>query len=482
MPRVKLPIASGFYVSQSTPLADKRLVNMYPVIPQGGALSEAALFSTPGIDSFSTLVTNDHSRGSIVFFDGLPYFVIGNSLLSISGAGVMTNHGAISGTSDVSIASNGINLAIVDPTGSSYFFTPSTSTLELSNSAAFLSFGQAETVTFKDGFYVYTTSSNFFSSSPKTVNDGKTFNALDFADAEISPDRIVKCHNNHNQLYIGGENTFEVFQTIATTGFPFRRIAGASIQKGCRAPNSVQEFDNGFVFIGGDLGERPAVWKAIGSQAQKISTSSVDQLLQDSSPAEVLEARCFTYSLKGNYFAAFTVGSHTLVYDAATGQWAERQTGITDGNGFLPWRATHGVLAFGKILVGDDRSGNIGSLDHDVFTEYGDKIERIISTQPFLDNGDTLFSKELELSMRTGVGDATTPNPQIRLDYSDDGSHTYGSEISKSMGKKGEYKTRVRWSRLGRISNNRVLRWKTTEPVLIEIYALYANAEGTNSG
>lgn len=481
MPRIKLPIASGFYVSQSTPLADKRLVNMYPVIPQGGALSDAALFSTPGIASFAS-ITATNSRGSIVFFDGLPYFVVGTSLVSLSINGVVTNHGVISGSIDVSMASNGVNIAIVNPTGASYFFTPSTGVLELSNSSPFLSFGQAETVTFKDGFYVYTTSSNFFSSSAKTVNDGKTFNALDFADAEISPDRIIKAHNNHNQLYIFGENTIEVFQTIATTGFPFTRIAGASIQKGCRAPNSVHEFDNGFVFIGGDLGERPAVWKGIGSQAQKISTSSVDQLLQDSTPAEVLEARCFTYSLKGNYFAVFTVGKHTLVYDAATGQWAERQTGITDGNGFLPWRAAHGVLAFGKILVGDDRSGNIGSLDHDVFTEYGGKIERIISTQPFLDNGDAIYSKELELAMRTGVGDATTPNPQIRHDYSDDGSHTYGSEISKSMGRVGEYNTRVRWSRLGRIPNSRVLRWKTTEPVLIEIYALYANAEGTNSG
>lgn len=481
MPRIKLPIASGFYVSQSTPLVDKRLVNMYPVIPQAGALSEAALFSAPGVSQYAG-ITADNSRGSIVFFDGTPYFVLGTSLVSVDINRVITNHGAILGTSDVSISSNGKNIAIVDPTGDSYFFTPSSGVLEVSDSSEFLSFGQAESVTFKDGFYVYTTDSIFFSGSAKTINDGKTFNALDFADAEISPDRILKCHNNHNQLYIFGQNTIEVFQTIATSGFPFVRIAGASIQKGCRSPNSVQEFDNGFVFIGGDLGERPAVWKGIGSQAQKISTSSVDQLLQDSTPAEVLNARCFTYSLKGNYFAVFTVGKHTMVYDAATGRWAERQTGITDGNGFLPWRSTHGVLAFGKILVGDDRSGKIGDLDNEIFTEYGDKIERIISTQPFLDKGDTLFSRELELSMRTGVGDATTPDPQIRHDYSDDGSHTYSHEVSKSMGKKGEYKTRVRWTRLGSIPNTRVLRWKTTEPVLIEIYALYANAEGTNSG
>ena len=487
MPRIQLPIATGFYSSQSSPLVDKRLINMYPVIPQADAANSRALFNTPGIKLFANVGTGN-SRGEIVFTDGVPYRVIGNSLFSFTSSGNFTDHGTITGTSDVSIASNGINIAIQDPNGSSYFFTPGTNTLALNNDGVFLSFGQAKTVTFKDGFYVYTTDAIFFSGSAKTTNDGKTFNALDFADAEISPDMLIKGHNNHNQLYIFGETTTEVFRTVVTSGFPFKRIDQALMQKGCIAPNSVVDFDNGFLFMGGDVNEKPAIWKGLGSSFVKISTASVDQLLHKNDTATLQATRAFTYAENGNYFAVFTTGDDTFVYDAATSKlaqsphWHQRQTGIGDGSEFFPWRAAHGHQAFGRILVGDDRSGRVGELDLNTFTEYGNKIERLISTTPFIDKGDAIFSQEIELFMETGVGDGTTPNPQIRMDYSDDGGRTYSSEITITMGKVGEFKKRIRWNRLGRIPNSRILRFKMTDPVSTNIYALYANAEVTTSG
>lgn len=486
MPRIELQFADGFYVSQSPDLIDKRVVNAYPVIPQADALSKRALFNTPGTKQFADFGSGD-SRGALVFTDGIPYRVIGNSLISTTSAGVITNHGTITGQGDVSMASNGINIAIQDPNGDSYFFTPATTTLELNNDAVFLSFGQATTVTFKDGFYAYTTDSIFFSSSVKTTNDGKDFNALDFTDAEISPDKLIAGHNNHNQLYILGENTIEVYRTVITAGFPFQRITGAVIQKGCAARFSVIEFDNSFLFIGGDVGEQPAIWRALGSSVQKISTNSIDQLMQQSTVTGIENAKAFAYSQNGNYFAVFTVGNNTFVYDANTSalsgkpEWHERQTGITNGSGFQSWRSIHGVIAFGKILVGDDRSGLIGDLDFDTKTEYGNKVERFFTTRPFSALGDTIFSREIELDMQAGVGDATTPDPQIRMDYSDDGVN-FVSEVSRPMGKIGEFKTRQRWSRLGRIPNNRVLRFKMTEPVKYNVFALYANAEVTSSG
>ena len=163
MPRVELSFADGFYVSQSTPLLDKRVVNAYPVIPQSEALSRRALLNTPGIPQFADFGSGS-SRGAIVFNDGIPYRVIGNSLISTNSLGAITNHGTITGASDVSMSSNGINIAIQDPDGDSFFFTPGTSTLELNNNAVFLSFPQARTVTFKDGFYAYTTDTIFFTS------------------------------------------------------------------------------------------------------------------------------------------------------------------------------------------------------------------------------------------------------------------------------------------------------------------------------
>jgi len=184
----------------------------------------------------------------------------------------------------------------------------------------------------------------------------------------------------------------------------------------------------------------------------------------------------------------FTIGQHTFVYDQSTSQlsgkpeWHERQTGVTNGTGFQVWRAVHGALAYGQINVGDDRSGLVGELDKDLFTEYGNIIEKFWTTKPFLDKGDAIFHGKVELFMRTGLGNAADPDPQIRMDYSDDGSRTFNNEISKSLGKVGEFKQRVRWPRLGRFPLSRVLRWKCTAPVPIDVYGLFANAKGTKSG
>ncbi len=487
MPRIPLEFASGFYISQSNAFLEKRAVNVFPVIPDSDAVTIRALFHTSGITEFDDALIGN-SRGVLVFSDGTPYRVIGNTLYSWNSSGTRKSHGTITGTSDVSMDSNGINIAIQDPTGNSYFFTPSTGILELNNGAVFLSFGQAKSVAFKDSFYVYTTDLIFFSSSSKATNDGKDFNALDFADAEINPDLIVKGFNDHNQLYILGDNTTQVYRTIVTSGFPFQVIPGAFIAKGCAAANTVIPFDNTFLFLGGGKDEQPGIYQAVGSSVAKISTQSVDQLIHSYSETVISNARAWSYSEDGNYFAVFTIGDNTFVYDQTTSklsgkpEWHERQTGVTNATGFQKWRAIHGAKVFGRIQVGDDRSGLVGELDRSVYKEYGNTIERFWTTKPFINNGDKIFSHEVELVMQTGLGNADVTDPQIRFDYSDDDSNTFNSEIPKSMGKVGEYKTRVRWTRLGSIPLTRVLRWKTTEPVPINVFGLFGNADISDSG
>jgi len=480
MARAELPLAFGFYISESTPLLNKRIVNMRVVVPESSAVTTRALLNTPGLTQV-TSVDESISRGVIEFNDGVIYRVIGNSLYSIDLNNVAVSRGYITGTRDVSMATNGINIAIQDPDGGSYFYTPSTATLEDNAGAAFLSFGQAETVAQKDGFYVYTTKTNFFSSSSKVDNDGKNFNALDFADAEILPDFITKCHVNHNQLYIGGKDSIEVFQTIATSGFPFQRITNAYVQKGISAPNTAVDFDDGFMFIGGGRGEKASVWKVRGSTFSKLSDSSIDHLLQKESQENIKNARAWVYSDNGAYHAVFTVGNNTFVYDATasrqTGvpQWHQRQTGISVELAYRGWRARHGIVTQGNVQVADDRSGIIGILDATEYTEYGADIERVISTKPFISNLESVFNYEIELFMETGVGNPTEPDPVIRLDYSDDGGATYSHEIPKSIGKIGERRVKVIWDRLGEYPIARELRWKTVAPVKISIYALFAD-------
>jgi hypothetical protein len=153
--------------------------------------------------------------------------------------------------------------------------------------------------------------------------------------------------------------------------------------------------------------------------------------------------------------------------------WHERQSGLSDNS----WRVNSIVSAYGKLLVGDSQGGNIGFIDKDNFTEYGDIIVQERSSQPFNAGGLPFFAGSLMLTMESGVGLTTGQgsDPQIRMDFSDNGGRTFSSEFSRSYGKIGEYMSLPTWRRQGRIPKYRILRFKTSEPVKSVIIKLEGN-------
>lgn len=487
MPRVPLEIATGFYESESLPLNAQRCINWIPVIPQpqGESLNPRALFGRPGLKTFGTLTGSN--RGSIRA-NKVPYFVNGNALFSTDSAGNETNHGFIEGSGRVSMATNttidGVTkIAIVVPGGKGYVFVSPANTLtEISDS----DFQPSDTVVFKDGFYVFTASSGltFFNSA---LNDPLTIDALDFGTAEIKPDLIVAGHVNHNELFILGEDTIELFQNVGGAGFPFQRIPGANIQKGLHAKFGVVEFDNSFVFIGGGENECSAIWRASGSSsANKISTSAIDHAIQEFNEDEISNASAMTYARNGNFFAIFTfessrIPSKTFAYNATASAlaqrsiWFELQTGTTDNR----WRVQSIVKAFGKLLCGDQTSGIIGELDDDTFEDYGEVIFHQKSSRPFSNFGTSIFADGVELTLESGVGLTTGQgsDPVVRMGFSNDGGRTFSSEFSRRFGKIGEYGRRVVWRRQGKIPVQRVLRFTMTDPVRSNLLQLSVNAE-----
>jgi hypothetical protein len=73
--------------------------------------------------------------------------------------------------------------------------------------------------------------------------------------------------------------------------------------------------------------------------------------------------------------------------------------------------------------------------------------------------------------MEVGIGldgGVQGSSPTVMLDFSDDGGHTWSSEswalADNTAGAIGNYKTRVKWNRLGK-SRDRIFRVKMTDPV-----------------
>jgi len=478
MPRTPLTLPLGFYISPSRPMSVQRCINWIPTVAQGLALNNSALFQRPGITQFA--LANTVCRGSWVV-DGLPFFVNGNTLNSVSSSGVVTAIGTVEGANRVWMADNGTILVIVVPGGKAYVYDGTTFS-QITDP----DFQTSDTVIFYRGFFVFTTSDGkqLFVSN---LNQPLIFDALDFGSAEGDPDRIITQVLDHDELSIIGERTTEVFRLVGGAGFPLAIIPGAYTEKGAASKYGAVKFDNTYLFIGGGVNELPAIWRQTSSaQATKISTDAIDNEIQKYTKEEIAEAFTMTYSAKGQIFAIFTFNStripgKTFVFNGTAsvlaGQlvWFEMQTGVTDAQ----WRVNTITKAYGKLLLGDDQGGNIGEFKDDVFTEYDNLIFRQVATSPFSENGTSLFAGEFEATFESGVGLTVGQgsDPIVRMDFSDNGGRTFSSEFSRTIGKIGAYEQRSIWRRQGRFPVSRTIRITITDPVKANLIRLAATPE-----
>ncbi len=477
MAKTPLPIANGFYKSDSLPISAQECVNWYPNIVQAPALNKETLIGTPGIALLATSgnFKKDANRGAWIV-EGKPYFVNDNTLYRLeSDLTTLTDLGTIAGSGRVSMADNGTQLCIVVPgaTSTGYIFTSSPDTLQTIDDADFKANGEPQSVVYVDGYFVFTTGSKKFIVS--ALNDGLSYNALDFGSAEANPDDIVAPIVFRNQLFICGSETIEAFQNVGGADFPFQRT-GLFISKGVKAASSLINSNDTFMFIGGGKDESPAIWAFQENTVAKVSTTAIDSLLQTFSETEISEAFAWSYAQKGAYFIGFTLPTTTLVFDTVSGRWHERKSQITIENvqKTQRFRINSLVSAYGKILVGDSQDGRIGSLDSDVYDEYGFNIIRPVATQPFQNNMESMSFPSIELTMEAGVGNDAVVDPVIRMDISRDGGKTFGYERTRKIGKVGDGKRRTIWRRNGRIPRFAVLRFTLSDavkPVIIQLTA-----------
>jgi hypothetical protein len=482
MSRIESPVDNGFYELDSLPLAAQSCINLYPVTPEAkGALATGALFRTPGLELVDTL-SSGAGRGFHKFSKtNTLYSVNGTVLYKKTALGTNAALGTIEGTGRVSMSSNAVTLCIIVPGGKGYFYDAVNGLVEITDSI-FTAFktqqGGVTSVCLKDNRFVYTTDEEFFLGSPFTTNNGQNFDALDYEDAEVSSDPIVRAMNIKNELYIMGSETIELYQSVGGTSFPYTRILGATIEKGIKSRFGVIAFDNSFVFLGGSVSEKPAIWKGMSAAATKISTSAVDTAIQRYTDAELSTVTSWTYSENGGFFVGFNFPNETFVYDAAASAhqqrpvWHERKTGSSR------WSVDDIVTIFGENIANHYNGTSIGTLSRSHLDEYGTAIERTFSGSYFTLGGDDFAVSTIELKTNAGVGNAkgtAGDEPTIEMFKSINGAATFTSVGSKHMGRAGQYNIRQIWRRMGRIPYSVIFKFTTYAPTALDFYRIDIN-------
>lgn len=470
MPRTQIPISSGYYVDESPALSVRELVNLYTHIPESQTITEAALFGVSGTEFIDEAGVNDFCRGMHVVGDRC-FSIMGMSLWELtkpSGYVFSDISETVEGSDLVFTSDNGFQLCIVPPDyndqHNAYIYDINTDTFVQVSDADFD--GPVGGVEFSDGYFIFWKlgTNKWFISD---LREGLIYNALDFASAESDPDPITAIKQLRGIVFVFGSQTFEQYQNVGGAGFPYVRINSGTYNKGCTAPKSVVEVNNMLVWIGSGVNEQPAIWASEGGPPQKISTASIDNIINSGGIDLVRSAYVIKWAERGHSFIAFTVpGVCTVVYDFATNLWHRRESIGRDSND-SPWRVNAMVDAFSTLIVGDAYTGKIGAYQRDSFMEYDQEIHAYFTSPP-IDNGGKPFSvNQVQLVCQTGIVPETGQgsDPILRMSVSKNGGITYSPEISRRMGAIGEYYYPVTWPSLGRFSRSITLRWDISEPI-----------------
>lgn len=477
----------------------QRCVNLYPEIVESGTGKEAevAYFkSTPGLEVLFEigegpirLIHVDKKDRVFVISGNRFYWMIydGTSWTpfewepGVDYSELETSTGVVKATS--LYLSDTINITTFVDGDKTYFF--------FQNGFDSYSFGtwipmwpatveDATFVEFIDGYFIFNKlgTNQFFVSDFNTVN----VDTLSFASAEGDPDDIVAIIKNHRDLWLIGERTIEIFVNTGNADFPFERVQGGFIEKGCCAPYSVAKIDGTIFWIGRDEFGEGVIYAAQGVTPQRISTHAIEQAIKGY--ADIKSATAYTYQSGGHSFYVLNFSEGTWVYDLKTGLWHERA--FTNEGSLGRHRAEcHAFFPkYSMHLLGDYESGKIYKFNDDYFKDDESEITRMRIAPHLSSGGKRLTCHSLQLDMEVGVGldgSVVGSDPQVMLSFSKDGGHTWSSEEWTSAGKKigaiGEYKKRVIWRRLG-FFRDIVFKVKITDPVKVVIMGADLEIEG----
>lgn len=442
---MRIQFGTHSYQHRSLQVSAQRMVNCYAE-PVDGSDTDVTIVSAYGIKAFSTPGTGPIRGGKVI--NGVPYVVSGTAAYSISSNGTATSIGTVPGSGFVWVDGDGVNIAFVTTDGLGYYYN-GTPIAQITDS----DFPDAAWLGVLDGYFIAIERG----SGRLFVSDNRNpavWNALDFATAEKYPDDLRTGIIDHGEFIGFGKESIETFYNSGNADFPLDRVPSGAAEVGCEQPYSVAKTDNSVFFHGADH----VVYRLNGYIPQRISTHVVEQFLENNKDDTFYG---FTFAEGGHKFYALSCSAGCFVFDIATGRWHERES-----YGQAGWRPRFAFFAYGRWLIGAGDSNELGELDPDTFTEYGDVLRCSATSAPFTADNKRVTHDRLELVFERGVGliSGQGSNPLVMIDYSDDRGKTWSNEITRSLGAIGVYEESAAVHRLGQ-SKGRVYRYAISDPV-----------------
>ena len=423
----KLDFIGSGYLGRSSNVNASRCINLYPEINGQDSKSVVSLVGTPGlllyIDTLFLPIRGAH------FFNNRIYFVSGDKLYSVDNAKNLTPvfdtlGNVVKLTSydgRVSFSDNGMpyvngvgygQLAFVDGQNV-YIYNVVTNVLSNPPSPI-----PAKSIDFIAGFFMVDMGGGGEFCISGT--DGTTWNGLAFGVANAYPDNLMSIINNHNEAWLIGEYSTEIWQPDGSANYlPFSRVA--VVDYGTPAFSSVAKGNNTVFWMvsqrDGETGEVLGVGMANGYGVDIISPPAINYQISQYAVVADAWGYCFTESGHEFYRLTFPTANATWQYDATTKMWCE--VSYYAGSPYIVGRhlANSYVYAWGKHFIGSYLDGKIYEMSSKYLDDNGTPIAsvRICSPMDDKNNNENVFVSKFELECEAGTGQNNFRSGEIEL-------------------------------------------------------------------
>lgn len=287
------------------------------------------------------------------------------------------------------------------------------------------------------------------------ILDFTTWAGGDVAERSQYVDNIASIIADQKELQILGTETQETYWDSADASFPFEPVPNALSRQGSAATHGATLVGDSPYWIGKSPEGMGPVFRVRGGYTpERVSTHWVERRIQALSL--ISDAYAYGYEEMGHRFYVLTFPSAdvTLTFDEAVAPevaWSERSYhNPLTGKHEADLGRCH-LFAFGAHRVGSRLDGTIYTQSLDLYDDAGAEIvcDRVFRGPR--NDGKSVFVSEARLDAQMGVGLTTGQGsaPVIGLRKSRDGGMSFGPELLRSLGAKGEHGKRARWQRLG---------------------------------
>lgn len=432
-----------------------RLKNCYAEPMGNGARDGHVLHRVPGLTAFGSSIRTGYRGGFIVA--NVLYAAYEGFLEKWSASGGVSAHvGVLNGTRKGFFASNNAatpDRVFVDPDGNIATFTPASVT-----SGFDADLPSVNSVTQLDGYFIFTTGSGqIWASGLNAV----TVDALSFATDQTSGG-LVRGITVGGRFIAFGNRAISVWTDAGTSPFPLAKVT--TIPRGIAGPYCVSGFEDNFSIGPYFVGDDNRVYRLEGVSPTPVSPPDLDGLIEGVTDKSTLEMSC--YMSRGHGMIELSCPAWTWVLNVNTGWWHEKAKYLGNRS-----RVAGSLYAFNKWLTGDTDSGGIVEITRSSHLDVDQPLVTEVWSKPLEKFPAQIRVPSIWLDMTVGVGDASgvdpiATDPDIEIDWSDDGGQTFSIPRIPKIGRQSEGKTRIRVNQCGRSkSQGRIVRVKQSSPV-----------------